>query len=239
VGRDLYLCEDEYRVHHGVYWSCDFDGSQTITYAQKDDYGCDSMVTFNIYCLSPSVNVLPPEPLSSGDSLYLLDGSLSYPGPPQAIITWQWTAQNGGVIIGPTDEPTAIAGEAGLYCLTIEASSPNGKVICRDSACVEVTTFGKNGEPRGFSVDANHGLHIYPVPASNRIWVAFQDRMPGAGVVVFYNALGQEVHRFTKGADMTLQEVEVSAWMRGIYTATLYKEEGREVVCVQLFVLHD
>lgn len=239
AGRDLYLCADEYRVHHGVYWSCDFDGSQTITYSQKDDYGCDSMVTFNIYCLSPSVSIIPPEPIASGDSLYFLDGSLSYPGPPQALITWQWTAQNGGVIIGPTDQPTAIAGEAGLYCLTIEASAPNGKVICRDSACVEVTTFGKNVEPRGFSADADHSLRIYPVPASNRIWVEFQDQVPGAGVVVFYNALGQEVYRFTKGADMTLQEIEVSAWMPGIYTATLFKEEGREVVSVQLFVLHD
>lgn len=65
---------------------------------------------------APVVQITPPPPFTCTLTSQLLSAQTTSPHP----VSWQWTANNGGVITGGADTPTPIAAGAGVYELIIQ-----------------------------------------------------------------------------------------------------------------------
>lgn len=215
--RKIWLCQEDDYLQHGVYWSCQDEGENKILFQQENHPHCDSTVTFELVCLSPKVNILPPGPFTPGDTL-MLDGSASYPGPAGSVVTWTWSAYNGGTLTGPTDQPQAYALSAGQYCLQITASSPNGVFSCNDMGCVTIQALDGSAEPRSTGEEQN--MWVFPSPANDRIWIRFSEAVKGEGILLFHNNEGREVHRVHLTSDAIECNFGVAEWMPGLYTVT-------------------
>jgi hypothetical protein len=114
------------RVREGTY-------NATLT----NSVGCDSIITLNLTVLSPMAAIQPPAALSCSQTTVTLFGTNSSTGPG---FTYDWTASNGGHLVGPTNQVLATADAPGTYQLKVCRSA--GNVTCCDSASVVVTSSG-------------------------------------------------------------------------------------------------
>jgi|GEM_PF-378784 len=93
---------------------------------------CDTTVRLVVIMLITNVVIPPPQQLSCTQSTVTLSSTGSSPG------SYQWTASNGGHIVGSATNVTAVVDEPGTYKLKVCRLNPSGAACC-DSATVVVT----------------------------------------------------------------------------------------------------
>jgi gliding motility-associated-like protein len=100
--------------------------------------GCDSIINTNLAILEPNAVIAPPGILDCDQNINItLNGSGSNINTAVGGITlYNWYGPPGG-IIGFSNQPTALIGQPGQYCLVL--THGRGGVFCRDTACVTVT----------------------------------------------------------------------------------------------------
>ncbi|MCK6692606.1 MAG: proprotein convertase P-domain-containing protein, partial [Thermoanaerobaculia bacterium] len=107
-------------------------------YCETGDYtaafpgsnGCDSLVTLHLTVLNAEASIVPPQALSCSQTEVALSGAGSSVGGPG--ITYQWTAQSGGSLTGPTQQVDATATAPGTYQLIV--CHAGAALICCDTA---------------------------------------------------------------------------------------------------------
>lgn len=111
------------------------DACTTGTYQEtvNNIFGCDSTVTLNLSVINPVAVIQPPPVLACGQPSANLSGTGSSTG---GGITYQWTATNGGTIIGAANAINATIGSAGNYRLVVCRTV--GGLTCCDTASVTV-----------------------------------------------------------------------------------------------------
>ena len=135
----FYLCPADIINVGGASWSYDQQGENEITITKMEVPNCDSTIRFVIEPLYVEPYIFPPDAIGCDITQVLLDGGNSVVlGPIGAIINYQWSASQGGVLGSPSDEATMTVFEPGKYCLSIEIIAPDGSNSCEDSICVIV-----------------------------------------------------------------------------------------------------
>ena len=109
----------------------------TYTATLTNSVGCDSIITLNLTVLSPMAAIQPPASLSCSQTTVTLFGTNSSTGPG---FTYNWTASNGGHLVGPTNQILATADAPGTYQLLVCRTA--GNITCCDSTSVTVTSSG-------------------------------------------------------------------------------------------------
>ena len=105
----------------------------------KSFKGCDSIVSYTLRSINLNVKISKPYEIGCIINQSPLDGTNTLLGLDNYDhLNIKWTALNGGVLLGPDDELMSFTETAGKYCLTVEAVSPGGTAVCKDSACVIV-----------------------------------------------------------------------------------------------------
>ncbi|MFZ4635469.1 MAG: hypothetical protein ACOYNO_14795, partial [Saprospiraceae bacterium] len=97
-------------------------------------YGCDSIVVLNLFVIGAESYIQPPPILQCGQSSAVLSGGGSSSG---IGITYSWSANNGGTILGPSHLANVTIGSAGDYSLKV--CRKYGSFLCCDSSMVTVT----------------------------------------------------------------------------------------------------
>ncbi len=108
-------------------------GSYTATLTNAA--GCDSIVTLNLTVMAVDAVIQPPGMISCSQTTVPLSGVGSTMG---TGVSYLWSANNGGMVIGPTNLISATAGAAGTYKLLVCRTI--GGVTCCDSATVNVSS---------------------------------------------------------------------------------------------------
>lgn len=130
---DTVLCAGECITIGQFNTFCD-PGDHEVLIPDATVDGCDSLVRLFLDYIEVEADIAIPPPLGcSQNPTVTLDGTGSTTGPG---VTYEWSASNGGVLIGPTDEITATAGAAGSYTLTVTVVE-NGR-SCSDSETTSV-----------------------------------------------------------------------------------------------------
>jgi gliding motility-associated-like protein len=121
----------EYQVCDNMYYT-----SGNYTEICTNWLGCDSIINLNLAILEPHAAITPPGILNcQSDTIITLNGSNSSVNTAQGGTTlYLWT---GPGIIGSSNTSTVQVDEAGTYCLVL--THTRGPLICRDTACVQVT----------------------------------------------------------------------------------------------------
>ena len=142
VNNDLgpfYVCESGGTVSvGGQIFSAADQGPHEIVLPQFAPPNCDSTLMFEIIPIQVDAYVDDPQELGCGIFEVTLNGENSVYGPIDALVSYQWSASNGGVLGSPSDEPTMIVETAGTYCMRMTVTDPGGTVSCIDSFCVTV-----------------------------------------------------------------------------------------------------
>lgn len=89
--------------------------------------GCDSTVVLTLSVLYVDVKIAPPDTLECNRPTVPLLGSGSSTG---TDISYQWRAKNGGQLVGPTNNPDAVAGKPGIYQLKVCRTDATGAQCC-------------------------------------------------------------------------------------------------------------
>lgn len=107
--------------------------------------GCTAIDTVEVLSdtIPPEAIILPADPITCTQPEVVMDGSASIPA---GILSYQWYTPF-GVVVGPADQPVAIAGDAGVYQLIVQ----NTINQCADTAFLlvdsEVILPTANGGP--------------------------------------------------------------------------------------------
>jgi gliding motility-associated-like protein len=121
------------------------DTNLIISVSQPGDYtlmitntsnGCVDSIFQNVAAdtLSPSISILPPEPLDCVIRTSELDGSQSSTGP---VFSYNWIADQDGVVLSGADSLIALAGAPGVYSLIV-TNNENGCTAVDDIALIEL-----------------------------------------------------------------------------------------------------
>lgn len=133
------ICEGECSSTPGFEQECT---SGTFLRTFKSTVGCDSTVILTLNQLFADAQVGQP------DTLLCLRPTVPLLGAGSSIgsdISYQWTAKNGGQLIGPTNGLDAVAGKPGIYQLRVCRTDGVNGVQCCDS--VSVTVIKRNLPP--------------------------------------------------------------------------------------------
>ncbi len=135
--------------------------------------GCDSIVTLNFNYLAVNAVIAPPPPFPCAGGTIQLSGVGSTAG---AGTTYQWTASNGGNIVGPANGINANVNAPGNYQLLVCRSSAG--VFCCDSTGVSISV-NQNAPPSPTAINGpapacEDSVSVYtvqPVPgADSYVW---------------------------------------------------------------------
>jgi hypothetical protein len=189
------VCPDECSQTPGFESACG-QGNYVETFMNAG--GCDSIVTLHLTEMIVIANIASPPPqLSCAQNSVVLQGAGSTIG---IGVTYQWTASNGGNIVGPSTGINATVNAPGDYQLLVCRTS--GNATCCDSASTTVTgsqdvpntpaaITGPDticpGQVAGYSISpvANASSYNWTVPAGATI-VSGQGT---AGISVNWNAV--------------------------------------------------
>lgn len=106
---------------------CD-SGSYVATFPGAN--GCDSLVTLHLTVIDAGASIATPQALSCSQTEVVLSGAGSTAAGPG--ITYQWSAQSGGSLTGPANQPDASATAPGTYRLVVCHAIDT--VVCCDTA---------------------------------------------------------------------------------------------------------
>lgn len=123
------ICEGDVVEVGGMFFSD--PGNYTVDL--QNYLGCDSIVNFEINQVEVEALISVGNQITCLLDQALLDGSLS--SGTFGIQTYSWSTSN-GIIIGPTNGASAVAGAPGSYTLVVTTS--NGIVTCSDAITVVV-----------------------------------------------------------------------------------------------------
>lgn len=123
------ICEGDVVEVGGMFFSD--PGNYTVDL--QNYLGCDSIVNFEINHVEVEALISVGNQINCLLDQALLDGSLS--SGTFGIQTYSWSTAN-GVIIGPTNGSSAVAGAPGSYTLLV--TTTNGMVTCSDAVTVVV-----------------------------------------------------------------------------------------------------
>jgi len=125
------ICEGNCSIEPGFPNACSA-GIFNRTIPASGPGQCDTTVRLVVTMLITNVVIPPPQQLSCTQSTVTLTSTGSSPG------SYQWTASNGGHIVGSATNTTAVVDEPGTYKLRVCRTNPSGGACC-DSATVVVT----------------------------------------------------------------------------------------------------
>lgn len=124
------VCEGECATTPGFESYCTAGNHQEIF---QNYLGCDSIVTLNLQILSVQAVANPNGSLNCNIPSVQISGAGSSSG---ATVSYQWTASNGGHIVGSASNLNVLVDEAGDY--TLKVCRAGGGAFCCDSTTVTV-----------------------------------------------------------------------------------------------------
>ncbi|MBK8429341.1 MAG: proprotein convertase P-domain-containing protein [Lewinellaceae bacterium] len=133
------ICEGACSIEPGFPNAC-AQGVFTRTIAASGPGQCDTTIRLTVIQLITNVVIPPPQQLTCTQTTVTLTSTGSSAG------TYQWTASNGGQIVGSTTGTSAVVNEPGTYKLKVCRTNPSGAACC-DSATVVVTEVVSNITP--------------------------------------------------------------------------------------------
>lgn len=126
-----FICAGECSQTPGFENECIAGNYQIIA---TNSLGCDSIVNLNLLIINVAANIVPPNDLTCSNPTIQLSGAGSTSG---ASVTYQWTASNGGNIVGSNTNLNVTVDAPGDYQLLVCRTGGNG-VTCCDSTSVTV-----------------------------------------------------------------------------------------------------
>ncbi len=201
--------------------SCNDPGQQEIVLQQAAFPFCDSIIGFNVVCVTVDAYVFDPPILEEEQDSVELDGSNSLVDPSffPTYYNWYMVDTTSWTCVGDTIFHNAT--EWGTHCFVVTIVSPDSMAICSDTACVVVDSIISTIHPV-----ANIGQwQISPVPARDLLTIQCQgEKCPEDGVLEFWDVLGRNIHTIQVRYSPSYWEIPLSTWPVGPYWITWRKE---------------
>lgn len=222
----FYLCESDIVMVANTPISCNQQGSQEIVLSQAAYPYCDSIISFDVVCLSLDAYVFDPPILGVDGDTVELDGSNSLVDPSFYPTYFDWFKVNTTSWQWVGDSTHYLTSEAGTFCLVVTIVSPDSLAICEDTACVTVEFMSPVYTPSFFGE-----WIISPVPA--KAYISLQctgNDCPQNGLIECWDVLGQK---------QKIQQIEtwvkpiqfsVSDWPSGPYWITWTGKDQRRML---------
>ncbi|MCF8239495.1 MAG: hypothetical protein K9I85_15135 [Saprospiraceae bacterium] len=229
----FYLCESDVVMVANTPITCNDQGSQEIVLQQAAYPFCDSIIEFDVVCVTVDAYVFDPPILEEEQDTVELDGGNSLVDPSFFPTYYNWYMVDTTSWTWVGDSIFHQATEWGTYCLVVRAISPDSMAICSDTFCVVVDSIMSAIHP----VASIGQWQISPVPARDLLTIQCRgEKCPGEGVLEFWDVLGRKVHAIQAGDSHAYWEIPICTWAVGPYWIT-WRKEGQTPIPVGVGVI--
>lgn len=213
----FYLCESDVVMVGNTPISCNDPGQQEIVLQQTAYPFCDSVIGFNVVCVTVDAYVFDPPILEEEQDSVELDGSNSLVDPSFFPTYYNWYMVDTTSWTWVGDSMFHQATEWGTYCLVVTIVSPDSMAICSDTFCVVVDSIMSAIHP----VASIGQWLISPIPARDLLSIQCQgEKCPGNGVLEIWDVLGRKQYELQIEQWTNASHIPVTGWPGGPYWIT-------------------